>query len=262
MPTPYIAATLTALIVALAPAVAKRAHAQGGDRTILLERLDPDMGASNTYAQSDRQSGGLKQALRLSTEQEKLWAPMEEALANLREQRRASRSAMMASEDSDQVERLRRRAELTTQRADALKKLVNAVQPLWVTLSEEQKRELTQSLSMGPSRADQEQRMSRREEDDGMHQRHHRGGWRYKDQDRADRGSRDQDERGWRSHRDRMMSRRGDDDEDDRDDMRGDRFHRYSHDDDRPRVRRFERDRYEFDRRSDRDGCRCYSRDR
>ena len=55
MPTSYIAAILTAVTIALAPAVAKKAHAQGDDRTILLERLDPDMGASNTYAQSDRQ---------------------------------------------------------------------------------------------------------------------------------------------------------------------------------------------------------------
>ena len=171
---------------------------------------------------------------------------------------------MIASEQSDQLERLRRRAEMTTQRADALKKLVDAVQPLWATFSEEQKRQLTQSLSMAPSRSDRDQRMSRRDKDGvNMHHRHHRKDWRDDDEDRAVRNRRDWDESGWRDYRDRMMSRRGHDDEDDRDDIRGDRFHRYSHtwspDDYPPRGGgRFERDRYDFDRRSNRDDCPCY----
>jgi zinc resistance-associated protein len=266
MPTQSIAAILTVLLIALSHAVINRAHAQGGDRAMSLERLDPDLDAWNTYAQSDRQSNRLKQNLGLSAEQEKLWTPVEEALNVLQEQRRSSRSAMGASEQSDQVERLRRRAELTSQRADALKKLVDAMQPLWATLSAEQKRELTQNLSRGLGRPDQEPRMSRHGEDGmSMHQRHHRGDWRYKDEDRAGRDRRDMDERSWRDGRDRMMSRRGDDGEDDRDEIRGNRFrqysHRWSHDDYRPRARRFERCRYEFDRRLDRDDCRCYRHD-
>jgi zinc resistance-associated protein len=247
-----IAAALTVALVALGPFVPFQALAQD-ERAVLGDYFDYDPDASDAYAQSDRQ-GGLKQALNLSAEQEKLWASVEEALTNLREQRRALRSAVTASEPTDQLQWLRRRAELSSQRADALKKLADAVQPLWATLSEEQKRTLTQNLSLAPSRADQERRTSRREDDDlGM--RHHRG--RYDYQDRADRDRRGRDEGEWRYHRDRMMGRRGDDD----DDMDGGRFDRYQsrrpYDDDRPRLRRFDRDRFDFDRRSDRDYCRC-----
>ena len=253
----YIASILTVALIALVPALTNRAHAQDGGEAGLLDR--------NTYAQSNRESG-IKQALKLSSEQEKLWVPVEEALTNLREQRRAHRASMMAGESANPMERLRRQPEVTSQRADALKKLADAAQPLWATLSEDQKRELRLNLSMAPSRADEETRTSRREDDDvGMRYRHRRESWHYQDQDRADRDRRDQDGREWRDRRDRMMGRRGDDDEDDRDDVRGNRFDRYprrfSHDDYSPRLRRFERDRYDFDRRSDRDDCRCYRRD-
>ena len=157
------------------------------------------------------------------------------------------------------MERLRRRAELTTQRADALKKLADAVPPLWATLSEEQKRELAQSLSLPPSRTDLQRRMSHREDgDDGMRYRDRRGSSRYRDEDRSYQDRREEDRGGWRDRRDKMMTSRDEDDEDDRDDVRGDRFDRYrrSHDDFAPRARR-ERDRHDFNRRSERDHCRC-----
>jgi hypothetical protein len=99
---------------------------------------------SDAYAQADR--SGLKQSLRLSAEQEKFWGPVEEALTKLDEQRQALRSAQMGQESADQIERLRRRAELTSQRAEALKKLADALQPLWSSLSDEQKRELARAL--------------------------------------------------------------------------------------------------------------------
>lgn len=163
---------------------------------------------------------------------------------------------MTADEPTDQIERLRRQAELTTQRADALKKLADAAQPLWATLSEEQKRELTQSLSMGPSRTDQQRRMSRREDDDGkMQNRHHRG--RDTGQDRTYRDRRDLDDTDRQDHRGRMMGRRGYDNNDD--DMRRDRtdgYQRRSHHEDRPRARRSDRDRNDYDHRSERDDCR------
>jgi hypothetical protein len=250
-----IATALAVALTALAPAMPMNAHAQRGEAD-LMERLRPDI-ASDTYAQSDRQSG-LKQALKLSAEQEKLWVPVEEALRNLQEQRYAIQSGLTEAEPTDQMERLRRRAEVTTQRADALKKLADAVLPLWVTLSEEQKRELAQSLSLPPSRTELERRMSRREDrDDDMRYRDPRQSSRYKDEDRSYQNRRDEDRWGWRDRRDRMMSGRDEADEDDRD-VRGDRFDRYrrSHDDFPPRAMR-ERDRYDFNRRSDRDHCRC-----
>jgi hypothetical protein len=261
MPLPaQIATILTVAVIVLAPCVPFQAHAQDAEAG-LLDRLDPDMDSSAAYAQSSRQSD-IKQSLKLSVEQEKLWGPVEEVLTNLREQQRARRAALTGSEPTDQVERLRRRAELATQRADALKKLADAVQPLWVTLSDEQKRELTRSFAMVPNRTDHNQRMSYRRDDDDHH---HRGAWRYDEQGRNDRYRRDEDDGEWRQNRDRMMRRRGDDEADQRDYLPRDRFDRYSRrqsqDDYRPRAREFDRDRRDFNRRSERDYCRCYWRD-
>ena len=254
-----IATVLTVAFIAFAPCVPFQAHAQDRESG-LLERLDSDMDSSEAYAQSDRQSG-IKQALKLSVEQEKLWGPVEDILTNLREQRRAFRSAPTAGEATDQIERLRRRAELTAQRAEGLNKLADAVQPLWATLSDEQKRELTRSFAMAPSRNEEIQQSYRRDDD----HRNHRGARRSDDRDRADRDLRDRDDGEWRRNRDRMMNRRGGDEADERDDMRRDRFDRYSRrqpqDDYRPRMREFDRDRRDFDRRSERDYCRCYRYD-
>ena len=248
----YLAAFLTAALITLAIAPIPAQAQSGGPFT--LPHSDPDMAPPEAYAQLDRQSG-IKQALKLSIEQEKLWGPVEEALRNLREQRGSLRSAMTANESADQLVRLRRRTEVITQRANALKKLADAVQPLWATFSEEQKRQLTQTLSIGPQQIDQEHRISRRQDEDddgGMHRRHHR--WHYKDQDRTYRDRRDVPNR--------MMGRRGyDDHDDDYNNTRRDRFdryqHRWSHDDFRPRARRFEHDRYDYDHHAERDYCRC-----
>ncbi len=263
----HVAAILMATaLIACSAGVAAQANAQGAAERGLVERLDSDTDPLDTYAQGDR-LGSIKQALRLSPDQEKLWGPVEEALISISEQRRAFRSELTADDRADQVERLRRRAELATRRADVLKKLADAVQPLWATLSDEQKRELTRSLAMGPNRADQDRRMGYgRDDGDGMPRRPYR---RYDDDDRTDRGWRDRDdaERRYR-HRDRMMGSRSDD-ADDRDDMRRDRSDRFrwrSESDDRPRWREwdrrdFDRDRRDFDRRSGRDYCRCYRSD-
>jgi hypothetical protein len=254
----HIAAALLALM-ALATAWPMNPHAQG------REELKSEI-PSDTYAQSDRQSD-MKQALKLSADQEKLWAPVEEALKNLQEQRRAFRSAMTEAEPTDQMEQLRRRAELIAQRADGWKKVADAVQPLWSTLSEQQKRELSHILSLTPGRTDQYQRRTSRRGDDDVDIRYRDRGRssRHEDEDRSYRDRRDQESGERRGPRDRMKRGRDEDGEDDREDARRDRFdgysRRWSHDDYPPRARRFERDRYDFNRRSDRDYCRCDRRD-
>jgi len=261
----HIVAILTvATVLAVCPSMSNRASAQDAERD-LFEQLDSNADPLDTYAQADRLSG-IRDTLRLSAEQERLWRPVEEALANIQQQRRAFRSAMMSGGPTDQIERLRRRAELATQRADALRKLADAMQPLWATLSDSQKRELTRNFAMMPRRGDQERRMGYgRDDDDGDRpRRQYRDDWRYDDRDRGDRNDGE-----WRYHqRDRMMGRRGSDQSDDRDDLRRDRYDRYdrsprwrSYDDDRPRSRDFDRDRRDFDRRSDRDDCRCRRQD-
>src|SRR5262245_52298684 len=110
----HIVAAITFAVMALTAALPMNAQAQ-------VPELNSDI-AKGVYAQSDRQDG-LKQALNLSAEQEKLWGPVEEALRSLQEQRRAIRSTMTEAGPTDQMERLRRRADLATQRATALKKV-------------------------------------------------------------------------------------------------------------------------------------------
>jgi hypothetical protein len=253
MRTPSPLAAILAIVLAWMGLYPFRAYAQD---TGLSERLEMDSRASDSYAQADRR--GLKQSLRLSAEQEKLWAPVDDALTKLIEQRQASHSAQMSQEPTDQIERLRRRAELISQRAEALKKLADAVQPLWVSLSDEQKRDFARVLPRPLQQAYQSSRSDRREADEFRSSRHSRGDRHHEDAERF----RDRDEYGGgRHHRDRMMSRRGGDELDDNRDDR-DRFDRYSrrraHDDYSPRSRRYDRD---YDRRSDRDYCRCYRDD-
>jgi hypothetical protein len=76
------------------------------------ERSEANFRSLDSYAQADRRS--LKRSMGLSAEQEKLWEPVEEALTKLAEQRQTLRSAQTTQEPTDQVERLRRRAELTS----------------------------------------------------------------------------------------------------------------------------------------------------
>ena len=68
-----------------------------------------------------------KAVLKLSTEQEKLWSPVEDAVRNLQERTRELRSSFGDVRPNDQIERLRRLSELSTQRGDAFKRLADAV---------------------------------------------------------------------------------------------------------------------------------------
>jgi zinc resistance-associated protein len=252
----HVAAILMATaFIACSACVLRQANAQGGPERGSAGQLDSDTDRLDSYAQGDRLSN-VKQFLRLSPDQEKLWAPVEEALVNISEQRRAFRSELSGDDRADQIERLRRRAELATRRGEALKKLADAVQPLWATLSDEQKRELMWSLAMGPSRGDQDRQTGYRRDDGERFRRPYR----YDNDDRVDRGWRDRDysERRYR-YPDGMRGYRNDDADDD-DGMRGDRSDRSrwrSDDNDRPRWREFDRDRRDFDGRSGRDNCRC-----
>ena len=97
----------------------------------------------------------VKAALQLTPEQEKFWPAIEDAIrarakdrqariaaaaARLREQH--NRSPIEALRDRNPVEFLQRRAEALAQRAGDLKKLADAWQPLYQTLSPEQKRRM------------------------------------------------------------------------------------------------------------------------
>jgi hypothetical protein len=168
-----------------------------------FKSAETDASLSAVYAQSDR-SQSIMHSLRLSAEQEKLWPPVEEAIKTLIDQRQARRSAQSDQEPADQIENIRRRAESAGQRADALKKLADAIQPLWATLSTEQKRDLAGRLPMTfqqSSYQDVRRREIQDADDFRSYQRHRRPD-RY-DNDSERRRDRDSD-RGWHRHREHM----------------------------------------------------------
>jgi hypothetical protein len=97
----------------------------------------------------------VKAALQLTPDQEKFWPPIEAAIREMARDRQARIAAVAARlreqherspieilRDRDPVEFLQRHAEALAQRAADLKKLADTWQPLYQTLSPEQKRRM------------------------------------------------------------------------------------------------------------------------
>ena len=97
----------------------------------------------------------VKAALQLTPDQEKLWPPIEEAIRARAKDRQAriatavdrarelrDRSRIEVLRDRNPVEFLRRRADALAQRSAELKRLADAWQPLYETLSPDQRRRL------------------------------------------------------------------------------------------------------------------------
>ena len=205
-----------------------------------------------------------KARLRLSTEQEKLWGPVEDAVRNLQARTRDLRSfSFLEVDQDDPVERLRRLGELSAQRADALKRVADAVQPLWATLSNEQKRELPRFAGVANRNDADRAPQGRRYLDDdrrysGRNSREHHRFYRGDDDRRGDYGGGDDlrdDELGWRGGDER--GRRG------RDDRYRHRDYGDFRDERRDRYRGRDRDgaRRNMEPRWERHLCRCYDAD-
>jgi hypothetical protein len=141
-----VAAGVTALFVTASPLAYAQAPSAGAH-----ERLSE----ADLSALTDARINIVKAALELTPDQEKFWPPIEAAIrarardrqarvaaaaARLREQH--ERSPIEILRDRDPVEFLQRRAEALAQRAADLKKLADAWQPLYQTLSPEQKRRM------------------------------------------------------------------------------------------------------------------------
>jgi hypothetical protein len=97
----------------------------------------------------------VKAALQMTPDQEKLWPPVEEAVRSRamgRQARRAALATRLAElsqrnrieimRDFNPVDFLRRRSDALAERSAELKKLADAWQPLYATLTVEQKRRL------------------------------------------------------------------------------------------------------------------------
>ncbi|MGO9171151.1 MAG: Spy/CpxP family protein refolding chaperone [Rhodomicrobium sp.] len=123
------------------------------------------LSAADMKAFTDARVAALKAGLQLTPDQEKNWAPVEaaiRAMAEARHARWAERREEAKTEDA--IARMRERADAMTQRAADLKKLADAVEPLYRTLTDEQKHRLHFLLrhTMGHGH---------------HHGGHHHGGW-------------------------------------------------------------------------------------
>jgi hypothetical protein len=99
-------------------------------------RLSP----ADLKAFTDARIAALKAGLQLTPDQEKKWPPVEQAIrdmAQARQERMAKRHGEAKSEDA--IVRLRRRADAMTERAAQLKKLADAAEPLYQSLTDDQK---------------------------------------------------------------------------------------------------------------------------
>jgi len=142
-----VAAGLTALFVTTSPL----AYAQSPPAGPALQRLS----AADLNALTDARVTMVKAALQLTADQEKYWPAIEEAIRSRAKERQTrlanaaarvaelrDRSAIEVLRDRNPVEFLNRRSDALAQRAAELKKLAGAWQPLYQTLSADQKRRL------------------------------------------------------------------------------------------------------------------------
>jgi hypothetical protein len=141
-----VAAGATALFLTASPL----AYAESSSDEV-RERLS----AADLGALTDARINIVKTALQLTPDQEKLWPPIEDAIrarAKDREARLASLAARAAEirdksltevlRNRDPVAFLRRRSDALAQRSADLKNLADAWQPLYATLTPEQKRRM------------------------------------------------------------------------------------------------------------------------
>jgi hypothetical protein len=135
----------TALFFALSPcAYADPPRDQGG-----VQRLS----AEDRKSLIDAHIEVLKAALQLTPEQQKNWPAVEDAIRSLAQNRQERRSARIAEfrdrsiidiiRNRDPVKFLNRRADALAERSADLKKLSSAWEPLYTSLSQDQKRRLT-----------------------------------------------------------------------------------------------------------------------
>ena len=164
-----IAAAATAVLITASPF----AYAAETSSTAGMRHLS----AADLNALTDARVGIIKAALQLTPEQEKYWPAVEEAIRARAKNRQARLERVAELRDSspldvvgerNPVELLQRRAEILGQRAADLKKLADAWEPLYKTLTPDQKKRMAFATyaAMRGIRDAIEHRMESEEDDD------------------------------------------------------------------------------------------------
>lgn len=113
----------------------------GGAGRGMMGRFSPE----DMSAFVDAHIAALHAGLKLSTDQEKLWPPVEDAMRNLARLHLSHMQTMRQTQGTmvdNPVGQLRGMADHMSQGADAMRKLADAATPLYATLDEAQKRRL------------------------------------------------------------------------------------------------------------------------
>jgi hypothetical protein len=139
-----IAFAATAVLITTSP------FAYSAETSSTVGMRHPVTGA-DLNAMTDARVGMIKAALQLTPEQEKYWPALEEAIRTRSKNRQArwervaelrDGGASDALRDQNMVELMQRRAEALSQRAADLKKEADAWEPLYKTLSPDQKKRM------------------------------------------------------------------------------------------------------------------------
>ena len=143
-----VCAGLAALITVGSPVLA---HAQAPHSGAARERLS----ATELEALTDGRIAIVKFSLQMTPDQEKLWPAVEEAIRSRAAGRQArlaerearigefhDRNAIEILRDRNPIDFLRRRADALAQRSAEIRRLAEAWQPLYQTLSPDQRRRL------------------------------------------------------------------------------------------------------------------------
>lgn len=138
-----IAVAATAVLITSSPL----AYAEEKSSTVGMRHPS----AADLNALTDARVGIIKAALQLTPDQEKYWAAVEEAIRARAKNRQARLERVAELRDSgpmevvrerNPVELMQRRAEILNQRAADLKKLADAWEPLYKTLTSDQKKRM------------------------------------------------------------------------------------------------------------------------
>ena len=138
-----LAVAATAVLITASPL----AYAAETSSTVGMRHLS----AADLNALTDARVGIIKAALQLTPDQEKYWPAVEEAIRARAKNQQArfervaelrDGNAMETVRDRNPVELMQRRAEALTQRATDLRKLADAWEPLYKTLSADQKKRM------------------------------------------------------------------------------------------------------------------------
>jgi len=132
---------LTAGLAAVFIATSSLAYAQAQAPSAMPQRGGPT--PQDLAALTDTRIELVKAALQMTPDQQKLWPTVEEAIRARASARQARLAKLAAAMDSDKdytpIEILRARADGLIARGNALKKLVDAWQPLYDSLDARQK---------------------------------------------------------------------------------------------------------------------------